>query len=666
MLEKVTNVASSPATRRSGERRLLALSFLMLFLELALIRWLGANVLYLSYFSNLILLGSFLGIGIAFLAGETKGRWIRALPWTLGLLIGIVVAVPIEVSRSSADVIFFGNPEPKGLPIWVIVPLIFALVVAIMAMVAHEVAQAFAILPPLAAYGWDIGGSLLGIVAFTLLSFLRAPPLAWATVVALGLLVLVREWRTSDRLAIVGIVVLLGLQTFARGLLWSPYYQVAVSQVGGQIDIAVNGIPHQTVLPVSVLSQTLYNLPYEFVLDSEPKRVLVIGAGSGNDIALALANGADQVDAVEIDPTIQRLGVELHPDRPYDDSRVDVTIDDGRAFMQRSRASYDLIVFALPDSLTVLTGQSSLRLESYLFTVEALEQARSLLTPTGSFVMYNFYREDWLIDRLSQSMAEAFGQPPCVVSVGDVSRLALLAVGPTTSDRCPGFIGASVAATPPVVDDYPFPYVRQRGVPSLYLVTLGLIALASIVTVRVGAGSFTKLRPYLDLFALGAAFLLLETKSVVQFALWFGTTWIVNALVFAGILLSVLAAVATARKVALPRPAILYGFLFVSLAVAWAIPPAALLELALPFRWLAATVLTFTPVFIANLIFAQRFVRTASATAAFGANLLGAMFGGILEYAALIVGYRALIVLAGLIYLSALILRPKGTLDPVS
>ena len=167
----------------------------MLFLELALIRWLGANLLYLSYFSNLILLGSFLGIGIAFLVGERRRQWIRALPWTLFLLVGIVVAFPVEVSRSTQDVIFFGDPQPRGVPIWLIVPIVFTLVVAVMAMVAHEVALAFARLPPLVAYGWDIGGSLLGIVAFTTLSFLRAPPVVWATIVAASLSWLVGRWR---------------------------------------------------------------------------------------------------------------------------------------------------------------------------------------------------------------------------------------------------------------------------------------------------------------------------------------------------------------------------------------------------------------------------------------------------------------------------------------
>jgi hypothetical protein len=664
--QQVLDPTAIDLKERQKGLRLFGLSFVMLFLELALIRWLGANVLYLGYFSNLILLGSFLGIGLAFLTVKPGRRWIYALPWTLLALVGLVLAFPIEISRSSSNVIFFGDPEPSGLPIWLIVPVIFALVVAVMAMVAHEVALAFAKLSPLSAYGWDISGSLVGIVGFTTLSYLRAPPLAWGIVVVASLLFLIRSWQPRDFVALTGIVFLLGVQTFAPGLSWSPYYQLMVSEVEGRSQISVNGIPHQTVFSVSDLSSTLYNLPYEFVIDSAPDRVLVVGAGSGNDVALALAHGASYVDAVEIDPTIQQLGENLHPDRPYADPRVEVVIDDGRAFMQRSPGAYDLIIFALPDSLTLLSGQSSLRLESYLFTIEAIEQARSLLAPNGAFVMYNFYREDWLIARLSATMGQAFGQEPCVVSIGGVDRLALLAVGANSADACTGSIGSNVDGPAPSTDDYPFLYVRDREIPRLYTVTLAFIALASLATVRVGVGSFSRLKPYGDLFALGAAFLLLETKSVVQFALWFGTTWVVNALVFAGILTAVLGAVAVAKKVSLPRATVLYGMLFVSLAVAWTIPPAALLDLAVPLRWVTATLLTFTPVFLANLIFAQRFAQTASATAAFGANLLGALFGGILEYAALVVGYRALIVLAGMAYLAALILRPRRNATPAN
>jgi hypothetical protein len=582
------------------------------------------------------------------------------LPWTLLLLIGLVLALPIEVDRSSNSIIFFGDPGTRGLPIWVVIPVIFLFVVAVMAMVAHEVARVFVRLPALTAYGWDIGGSLLGIVGFTALSALRAPPLAWAIVVGMMLLLLIRDWRGPDRVAIGGVVFLLGIQTFTPGLAWSPYYQIEMREVDGLHHIAVNEIPHQTIQSADVLATGFYNLPYQVFFDSAPQRVLIVGAGSGNDIALALANGASTVDAVEIDPTIQVLGEQLHPDRPYDDPRVTVTIDDGRAFMQRTSTAYDLIVFALPDSLTLLSGQSSLRLESYLFTVEAMEQAKSLLAPSGYFVMYNFYREDWLVARLEATVSQAFGNAPCVFSIGDLNQLAMIAVGPNAIERCPSTSRVGDVAPAPTIDDYPFLYLRNRGIPGLYALTLTMIALTSLVVVRTAVGRLSQLRPYLDLFALGAAFLLLETKSVVQFALWFGTTWVVNALVFAGILLAVLAGVGAARRISLPRSSTLYGLLLLSLAVAWLVPPAELLGLAVPARWIAATLLTFTPVFIANLIFAQRFSRTASTTAAFGANLLGAMLGGILEYAALITGYRGLIILAAVIYTSAFLLRPRG------
>src|SRR2546425_4885499 len=80
--------------------RLVALSFLMLFVELALIRWTGSNVVYLSYFSNFVLLGSFLGIGLGFLRA---GRARNLFPWTpvaLAALVCFVRFFPVEIRRS--------------------------------------------------------------------------------------------------------------------------------------------------------------------------------------------------------------------------------------------------------------------------------------------------------------------------------------------------------------------------------------------------------------------------------------------------------------------------------------------------------------------------------------------------------------------------------------
>ena len=81
--------------------------------------------------------------------------------------------------------------------------------------------------------------------------------------------------------------------------------------------------------------------------------------------------------------------------------------------MERTNNTYDLIIFALPDSLTLLAGQSALRLESYLFTEQACEAARDHLAPGGTFSMYNFYREQWLADRLAGTLTGVFGNRPC-------------------------------------------------------------------------------------------------------------------------------------------------------------------------------------------------------------------------------------------------------------
>jgi hypothetical protein len=180
----------------------------------------------------------------------------------------------------------------------------------------------------------------------------------------------------------------------------------------------------------------------------------------------------------------------------------------------------------------------------------------------------------------------------------------------------------------------------------------------------VTSGPLWGMAAYADLFFMGVAFLLLETKNVVQFALLFGTTWFVNALVFAGILLAVLAAVTVAQHVRLTSPWRLYGLLLAAVAMAWLVPPESLLRLPLLPRFLAATALAFVPIFVANLVFAQRFRAVGSSNLAFGANLLGAMIGGVLEYSALAIGYRALLpVIAGL-YVVALVLwlrvRPQA------
>ncbi|HYI67064.1 MAG TPA: hypothetical protein VEW95_09090 [Candidatus Limnocylindrales bacterium] len=641
----------------SPSLRLVLLSFLMLFVELALIRWTGSNVIYLSYFSNFVLLGSFLGIGVGFLRANARINLFPYAPAALMILAAFALLFPVEIDRAGDELIYFGTYATTGLPPWLTLPVIFLAVAGVMAMIAEGVGRQFVKFEPLEAYRLDIAGSLLGIIGFSVVSFLWSPPIVWGAVTTILFLLLLPVRRPLQLVALAGLLLLLGRESIEPAWSWSPYYKVEAVTAADDADIThinVNGIPHQAMSTIAVRreQEPIYFLPYERT--STPlDDVLIVGAGTGTDVAIALDQGAGHVDAVEIDPRLQQIGAQRHPERPYEDERVSVHIDDGRAFLERTDHMYDLILFALPDSLTLVSGQSALRLESYLFTVEAMESAREHLKPGGAFAMYNYYREGWLIDRLAGTLDEAFGIAPCVDSVGGEGRLAVLTVAlePDTV-ACPSTwtAGNAAAAATPATDDYPFLYLLDRSIPGFYLLTLALILAASVAFTRWASGPLGRMRSYADLFFMGVAFLLLETKAVVQFALLFGTTWFVNALVFAGVLSSVLAAIEVARRVRVRRPALLYAALLAVLVVAWLVPTDALLQLDVAPRFLAAVVVWFTPIFIANLVFAHRFRDVEESNIAFGANLLGAMVGGVLEYLALVTGYQALILVVAVLY----------------
>jgi len=442
-------------------------------------------------------------------------------------------------------------------------------------------------------------------------------------------------------------------ETRDSDVVWSPYYKIThtINDEGG-VSTYVNQSPHWHQIPAE--GNPLYERVYERLTVPDGGDVLIIGAGSGNDVAVALERDAEHIDAVEIDQRLMDLAKTGHPDEPYADPRVDVHIDDGRAFLERSDKKWDRILLALPDSLALVQGQSAIRLESYLFTVEALEAAKEHLNPGGSFAMYNYYRQDWLVDRYANTLAAVFDQPPCISRWPLYSLAVLTASDDASALDCPAEeVWASTSGDDPVRDDRPFPYLRERSIPSDYLLAGGAMLALSLIAVLFilrPAGQLRSAVQYADLFFMGVAFMLLETKSVTQFALLFGTTWFVNSLVFLGVLVSVLIAVGVSRRVTFKRPALLYAVLLAALGVAFVVPPDSLLDLAVVPRFAAAVTLAFFPIFTANLVFTQRFKATSSSTVAFGANLLGAMVGGLLEYTALITGFRGLLLLVAVAY----------------
>ncbi len=652
--------------------RLIVASVLMLFLELTLIRWLGANILHVGYFTNFVLLGSFLGIGLGFVRASRRSSPAAWPALVLLVMTALVFVFPVAINRADTDVLYFTSLTASGPPMWLSLPLLFVSVAAVMVGPAELVAREFKKLAPLTAYRWDLVGSLIGIAVFTGLSLLGAPSAAW------GAVILVLWWVLSgprppflQAAALVSFAAILVLESSAAGLSWSPYSKLTVQEGTSAIGISANGIPHQTIRTTAdkLAGEPQYGLPYDRVAGEPVGDVLIIGAGTGSDVAIALEKGATSVTAVEIDPRLLQIGRELHPDHPYDDPRVTSVVDDGRAFLERTDKSFDLILFALPDSLTLVNGAGGVRLESYLFTQEAMDAARERLTPTGGFAMYNYYREDWLIDRLGATLATAFGHEVCIDRIGDEQGQAVLSANVDFElQRCANTTEPISADAPaPTQDDRPFVYVKDRSIPPFYLIAVGVVLLISLAMIRVFSGGRLAFVPYRDLFFMGAAFLLLETRSVTTFALLFGTTWLVNAIVFAGILLTVLLAVEITARIRTPRLPLVYALLGVSLLIAYLVPNEWILGLPVVPRAIVACALAFAPIFWANIAFAKRFAASSSSTDAFAINILGAMVGGCMEYLALITGYRSLLIIVGLLYLAAFLLRPgeRKTSQPI-
>jgi hypothetical protein len=449
--------------------------------------------------------------------------------------------------------------------------------------------------------------------------------------------------------------------------------------------------------------EPFYRSPYELFGAGQFQRVLIIGAGSGSDTAIGLKYGqVGHIDAVEIDPVIARLGREKHPEQPFSDPRVAVHVDDGRSFLRKTTDKFDLIIFALPDSLTLTSQFSSLRLESFLFTEESFKEARARLTPNGAIVLYNYYRQDWLLRKLAGMLETGFGQPPYVISYGGWGRAGVLVDGPRLQTllaqrpdlnqpyqeiRAPApqlnedpnaillpLVGQGILARgnpagdgdltqpTPATDEWPLMYLRAPGLALPYVFGLAMVAVIALGLIFGLAPASARKGFNGHMFFLGAAFMLLETRSLVTFALLFGSTWLVNSLVFFAILCSVMLAVFLSARFPLKPSVPLYGLLVAALVVAYVVPQDAFLSIdALPLRYALASIVAFLPVFLANLVFAGSFKGTGpTADVAFASNLIGIMLGGMLEYASLLIGYRhLLLIVIGFYVLSALLLRRR-------
>ena len=666
--------------------RTFLVSFTMLFFELLCIRWIPSYVRYLSYFNNFLLLASFLGIGLGMLSARRERFWFPPFPVLLALLVVIIAKTKFQLLINSTQVLYFGIADQQSAQAenFLVLPIIFGMVTFCFIPLSRSFGKLFSQLNPLTAYTFDIIGSLAGIAAFSAMSYFSLPPLAWFSILGV-LLLLLSAKRTVLLVAVVLAATLIEVGQLQVGAYWSPYYKIVISPaVPNGYSVAVNDIGHQ-VMTSWPYKEPFYKEVYRIFGSGSFHHALILGAGTGSDTAIALAYGVDSITAVEIDPTIQQLGARLNPDQPYSDPRVRVVINDGRSFLQNTTDHYDLIIFALPDSLTLTSSNTSLRLESFLLTQDALATARTRLTSNGVVVLYNYYRQDWLIQKLANMVGNAFHQQPLVTTYGGWGRAAAIMAGPRLATLPKGEFGTyheqpvppgstylrilgqgyyPLTSATPATDDWPFLYLQDRSFPTIYILGLAMVALYALIGTVTFAPRKTLRRFDWHMFFLGTAFMLLEVKSLTTFSLLFGSTWLVNSLVFFAILSSVLLAILVNRRFKFKRIGVFYLLLFGVLLLNILLPPDALLLSNPILRYILASVLAFAPVFLANIIFTNSFRDSETADIAFASNLLGIMVGGGMEYFSMLIGYRLLLIPVIVFYACALLLRLRSRRTP--
>jgi spermidine synthase len=713
------------------QRDLFLVAFLILFFELAAIRWFGATVVFLTFFSNIVLLACFLGMSVGLLAARRPQNLMTSvLPLAMAAFGFAIVTylfywrwadaltISLGDQQSSPRMVYFGteyrpaDPSRWVIPMWAVAGTFFTLIALSFVGLGQTMGRAFDAIPNrVHAYSIDILGSLTGIAAFFVMSWLQLPPTVWFVPI-LVLALYFAGWRKpvqiAAALAVYGFVAIGSHGMLSSGVVhWSPYYKVSYDIV--QRSITTNNIGHQGMVPIARNGHG-YLLPHLLNRDAGGRpfeEMMIIGAGSGNDVAAALRSGVKHVDAVEIDPHINQLGRWLHPDQPYADKRVTIHLDDGRSFTRRTEQKYDLAVYALVDSLVLHSGYSSLRLENFLFTREALEDVKRTLKPDGVFAMYNLYRQGWVVGRLAKMAEEVFGTKPLVIALPyketiaaedrqagqftfllvspDPQRLERIRARfekgerfwmhpePPRNESVNGFAAAAPGAEwhpfrPSQVDlrgidllpsdDWPQLYLRGREIPwapigqgILVVAALSLVILLAFAPARLA-------RPSWQMFFLGAGFMLLETKGVVHMALLFGSTWIVNSIVFFAILVMVLCANLFVIKVAPRRLAPYYVLLIAALLVNALVPMNVFLSLDPVARTVTSCLVVFVPVFFAGVIFSSAFRESKQPDVDFGWNVAGIILGGLSEHLSLIVGFNYLILVAVAYYLLSAALRP--------
>jgi spermidine synthase len=682
---------------------LFVLSATSLYLEVMLIRWVGTEFRLFAYFQNLALIACFLGFGYGCLKPVPRdGRL-----FDVGALCALVIVIefPWNGWKHLLDVIGASLSVSNDISVWHemtaggdagvwqiwlvsvgIVGGVLMFLVAIMIPLGSWVAWYLEHVPKtVVGYAVNLGGSLAGILLFTALSTLRTSPVVWFLAAFVFAALLQPFWKStgwSTAVAAAVCTAILAIGGFPEGkVVWSPYQKLELIRgERNNFQIQVNNTGYMTIADLSKPAlggnpalassyrESSYETPYRFVTRLDD--ILIVGSGAGNDIAAALRHGAQRIDAVEIDPAIRDLGRAFHPEKPYDSPRVRVTIDDARDFMHHTSRRYDLILFALLDSHTQASSLTSMRIDNYVYTSQSFEEARRLLKPDGIVVVKFEVRPafDWLGRRFFAQLNTVFGRPPVIYYNPQIEALLPATVylesngselwqragtpefASFLANHPPRFELNVPSPVPLTTDDWPYIYQRNRGIPRIYgVISIILMGLA-VLLVR-GRFQYRK-RGAWHFFLLGAGFLLLETQMISRLALYFGSTWIVNCVALTFVLAVLVAASLLLPKFESWKTGVCFAVLAAALLGIYFIPWPSI-PLSIRAIGLLLACAYSVPLFFAGVVFTRSFRGEHGSGNLLGANIIGAVAGGLAQNLSFVFGMKALLLVAIVFYMGA-------------
>jgi hypothetical protein len=672
-------------------RAILASAALSLFLELAIIRWQATVFPFFAFYKNLSLLSCFAGLGLGYSLGRRERvplfLTLPVLCWQFILMIAMrygmryvqFQSLYVLPFREQLNMGLLRRPQYYALQTYFVLAVVFLLTALAFIPIGQLCGCLLERRNKLAGYGLNLLGSLAGVLLMFVVSAFWTPPSIWfllAFAVFLCFHVRKRFVMVIGAVSAVLALVILELPV-SPGLqrIYSPYQLLEVGHnERGLMEIRAAGHYYQRVYdflhtdlgsPANASIRKVrdyYDLPYQIV--KQPKDVAVVGAGTGNDVAAALRNGAEHVDAIEIDPAILLLGRKGHPERPYSDRRVHAVVNDARSFLRTTDRHYDLVVFGLLDSHTLLSQASSVRLDSFVYTLQAMREARARLKPHGVISLTFGVLNDQLGRKIYLMLQQAFdGNPPLCIEVGYDGGVVFLESEDHQVSLPPdlltegGFSNKTATYANPALradvstDDWPFFYMPERVYPFSYLVMVGLVLVLSLAL----TASFLPGRPQsgsISFFLLGAGFMLVETKSITELGLTFGNSWQVIGLVIAGIMVMAYLANLVVQRFEISNAVVPYVLLVASLVVGWLVARSG----GLPSNWagrVGTLSLLTSPLFFSGIVFSTLLKCRGEISGAMSANLFGAMCGGLLEYNSMYFGFQFLYLMAAGLYVLA-------------